>query len=175
MLWRLRTLLKFDLELHTDVNTDAWLTPSVTRKLQTSGSLGLKMFHALESALASGYDRAVIVGSDAPTLPLAHVEDLLNSDADVALGPAEDGGFWGIAARKVHPTMFREVVWSHADTFDQTLQALAAAHLTVAVGPTWFDVDELKDLDRLLSTAPPPATKRWAARYRPSAAPTTMR
>jgi glycosyltransferase A (GT-A) superfamily protein (DUF2064 family) len=174
MLNRLQTLPSYDVELHTDVDTDAWLTPHVTRKLQTAGSLGLKMVHALESAVASGYDRAVILGSDVPTLPLAHVEYLVNSTADVALGPAEDGGFWGIGARQTRRLMLDEIIWSCPDTFDETVRAIEDAGLTVAVGPAWFDVDEPKDLNRLLMMPNlPPATLRWATRHRAIAARTT--
>ena len=125
------------------------------------------MFHALDTALASGYERVAIVGSDAPTLPLGHLESLLRSRADVALGRAEDGGFWGISARRVSAKMFSDVHWSQPDTLDQTVSAVKAAGLSVEVGPAWFDVDAPTDLDRLLAAPDlPPATKLWADRHR---------
>jgi uncharacterized protein len=124
------------------------------------------MFHALDAALASGYERAAIVGSDAPTLPLDHLESLLRSGADVALGRAEDGGFWGISARRVSAKMFGDVRWSQSGTLDQTVHAAEAAGLSVEVGPAWFDVDAPADLDRLLAASDlPPATKLWADRH----------
>src|SRR5437899_11991099 len=54
-----------DIELHTDIETDAWRDRQVTRKLQCAGDLGLKMLHALSSALAQGREAVCIVGSDA--------------------------------------------------------------------------------------------------------------
>jgi len=167
MLARLRAHTAFDVELHTDVNTDAWRASSVTRKLQIAGSLGLRMFHALETALASGYQRAAIVGSDAPTLPPSYLESLLRSRADVALGRAEDGGFWGISAGRVSAKMFAGVHWSQPDTLDQTVHAIEAAGLSIEVGPTWFDIDGPADLDRILAAPDlPPATKLWVDRHR---------
>ena len=74
------------------------------------------MIHALEAGLDSGYQRVMIIGSDAPTLPAAHVSALLAADADIAFGPAEDGGFYAISARRVDPAMFDGVAWSQVRT-----------------------------------------------------------
>jgi uncharacterized protein len=161
-----QTLARFDVELHTDVNTDAWLDLNVTSKLQISGSLGLKMLHSLRTALDTGYDRAAIIGTDSPTLPYEHVTSLLSATTDVTLGPADDGGFWGIAACETNPIMFDHVPWSSADTLTRTVSAIQAAGLSLGFGPKWFDVDEPADLVRLLATPDlPPATQRWARRY----------
>ena len=102
---------EFAAELHTAFVRDMIdrfraFEGTVTRKLQTSGNLGLKMIHALQLGLDSGYERVMIIGSDAPTLPAAHVSALLAADADITFGPAEDGGFYAISARRVHPAMF---------------------------------------------------------------------
>jgi uncharacterized protein len=133
-----------DIELHTDIQTDEWQRPQVTSRVQTSGDLGLKMLHAL------GGRRACIVGSDAPTLPISHIEALLASPADVALGPCDDGGYYAISCRRTHPEMFRGVEWSSAQALDQTEEAARRCSLSVERGPSWFDVDRPEELDRLL-------------------------
>ena len=156
-----------DIELHSDIETDAWREAAVTRKLQCAGDLGLKMFHALAAALAEGRPSVCIVGSDAPTLPAAHVEELLASSADVALGPSEDGGYYAIACRKVHADMFRGVEWSTVGTLRQTVEGAKRRGLSVALGQAWYDVDEYGDLERLLrSPGLPQYTKAWAERAR---------
>ncbi|MBI5086835.1 MAG: glycosyltransferase [Acidobacteria bacterium] len=139
----------FDLELHTDVQTDAWREFPVPRRVQAPGDLGAKMHAALLSALEEGRPVAMVVGADAPTLPLRHVEELLEGGADVALGPAEDGGYWGIAARRVAADMFVGVPWSAADTMLRTEESCRRAGLSVRRGGTWFDVDDAASLDRL--------------------------
>ena len=145
-----------DLELHTDICTDAWNASGVSRALQCEGDLGLKMLQALRSALEAGRDQAMIVGSDAPGLPMQNLEALLHCQADVALGPASDGGYYAIACRRVSARMFDGVPWSASDTLQRTAAAARACGLTVESGPTWWDVDTPGDLDRLLAEEYPP-------------------
>lgn len=130
-------------ELHTDAETDAWPEFEGPRRLQAEGDLGARML----AALASGAP-AIIVGSDAPGIPDAHLAALLGSSADVALGPTEDGGFYAIAARRTHPEMFRGVEWSSGGELRQTIRACERCGLTVEIGPRWFDIDTPEDLER---------------------------
>ena len=103
--------------------------------------LGLKMLQALDHALAEGRPQAVILGSDAPDLPREHLPELLASPLTSPLDPADDGGYYAIAARRVHPEMFEGVEWSSSHEFQQTLAACRKCGLTVDIGPAWFDVD----------------------------------
>jgi len=163
MLDKLLTLSDLaDIELHTDTKTDAWRRAKVTRRVQVAGDLGLKMLHALSTALARGREQACIVGSDAPTLPAAHLRALLSSPADVALGPCEDGGYYAIVCRRTHAAMFQGVRWSSAEALSQTEQAARACGLSVERGPGWYDVDRPEDLPRLLRDGDLPArVRRW--------------
>jgi uncharacterized protein len=138
----------FDVELHTDVPTDAWSWRGV-RRVQCEGDLGMKMYTTLCAALDAGRPFALIIGSDAPTLPAEFVKDLARSTADVVLGPARDGGFYAIGCRTTHPEMFAGVTWSTASTRAQTIESLKRCGLEVAEGCEWFDVDEPEDLDVL--------------------------
>lgn len=138
-----------DLELSTDVETLAWPALRIRRSLQGSGDLAARLCRALGRALAAGHPRAVILGSDAPTLPSSHIQGLLEIDADVVLGPTEDGGYYGIACRRVHPEMFDGVRWSTPNTLADTAQAVRRCGLSVGFGECWFDIDEPTDLERL--------------------------
>lgn len=151
-----------DVELHTDVPTSAW--PKVDR-LQCPGDLGARMLHALTEALGRGYSQAMILGSDSPTLPAAHLRTLLESQADVALGPCEDGGYYAIACRRVHPKMFDGVAWGRPRALEQTVASAKRNGLRVETGATWYDVDEPADLQRLAgaSGAPPHTASALAA------------
>lgn len=139
-----------DIELHTDVPTDAW-PECAARKLQCAGDLGQKMLAALEGALCEGRPIAMIAGSDSPTLPAEYLVEMLDSPADVCLGPCADGGYYAIACRRTHPAMFQNVTWSSAHTRRETLAAAERAGLSVALGREWYDVDCAEDLDRLLA------------------------
>ncbi len=140
-----KTLAIAPVELHTDTRTDAWSEFEVTRKIQCAGNLGRRMF----AAFAANPLPAMILGCDAPHLPFAHIETLMQTEADVALGPAEDGGYWGIHCRRIHPRMFDGVEWSTTRACEQTMQAVRACGLTVELGPLWWDIDTPADLARL--------------------------
>jgi rSAM/selenodomain-associated transferase 1 len=144
------------IELHTDIPTDAWLRPEVTLRTQIGGDLGLRMLRALDGKWAC------IVGSDAPTLPVSHIEALLASSADVALGPCEDGGYYAISCRRTHPDMFHGVEWSSARALEQTEESARACGLSVERGPSWYDVDRPEDLRRLRDEGNLPRhTRHW--------------
>jgi hypothetical protein len=144
------------IELHTDIQTDAWRRPEVAFRTQISGDLGSRMLHAL------GGKWACIVGSDAPTLPVSHIEALIESSADVALGPCEDGGYYAISCRRTHPEMFRDVEWSSERALEQTEESARRCGLSVERGPGWYDVDRPEDLRRLRIEANlPQHTRRW--------------
>lgn len=138
-----------DLQLHTDIETDAWRDLRVEARLQAHGDLGLRMLTALETALREGRPRAMIVGSDAPSLPAEHLWKLLASGADVTLGPTEDGGYYAIACRRTAPAMFAGVEWSTPRALEQTVRAATETGLSVELGDRWFDVDSPEDLERL--------------------------
>ena len=82
-------------------------------------------------------------------LPPSHVQALVDSPADVALGPTEDGGFYAIACSRTDPAMFDAVHWSTSSALEDTIQASRGCGLTVELGPSWFDVDGPEDLARL--------------------------
>jgi hypothetical protein len=106
-----------------------------------------------------GRPQAIILGSDSPTLPRGHIQRLLDSAADVALGPCEDGGYYAIACRRVHPEMFDGVQWSTPHVLEQTERAVRASGLSLERGDLWYDVDGPKDLARLMrEPALPPCT-----------------
>jgi rSAM/selenodomain-associated transferase 1 len=156
MLDKLLTLRGAGIELHTDIRTDAWLRAEVASRVQIHGDLGSRMLHALSGRWAC------IVGSDAPTLPVSHLEALLASPADVALGPCEDGGYYAISCRRTHPEMFHGVEWSSAQALQQTEQAARSCRLSVERGPAWYDVDRPEDLRRLRDDGNlPKHTRLW--------------
>lgn len=135
-------------ELHTDQPTAAW--PAIApRRLQSSGDLGARMFHALQTALAAGHPRAAVVGGDIPDFPTNLFAPLLQADADVALGPTRDGGYYAIVCRRICAGMFDGVRWSTSDALADTITACARAGLTTVTGEPWHDVDRPEDLDLL--------------------------
>jgi uncharacterized protein len=160
------TLGEAELQLHTDIPTDAWASCGVAGKLQHSGDLGQRMLVALAHGLEQGHPAVMIVGADAPGIPCEHFQTILASGSDVTLGPCPDGGYYAIACRRWHPEMFRGVSWSSSQTLELTEAALRLCGLTTARGPLHHDVDTPADLQRLLrSLTIPPHTRRWLASH----------
>jgi hypothetical protein len=135
-------------EIHSDSDEAPW----PVARLQAPGDLGARMLAAL-----GGRTPALILGSDAPTLPPGHLAAVLLSPADVTLGPTQDGGYYAIHARRIHPNMFDGVEWSSGRELAETLAACRACGLSVALGPEWWDVDTPGDLSRLAASPILPA------------------
>jgi glycosyltransferase A (GT-A) superfamily protein (DUF2064 family) len=113
------------------------------------GDVGIAMCYAIDCALDHRATQVALIGSDLPSLPPAHVEAAfarLDAGADIVLGPAEDGGYYLIAATAPHPELFTGITWSTETVFAQTVAKVAAAGLTLATLPPWYDIDTGEDL-----------------------------
>jgi rSAM/selenodomain-associated transferase 1 len=124
--------------------------------------------------LAVGHPGAIALNSDGPTLPDAYLRQAFDrlGDADVVLGPSEDGGYYLIGLKKARPELFRDIRWSSERVTAQTLARAEAIGLSVALLSPWYDVDTGADLERLqgeLATLPVealPHTRRFFAHSR---------
>lgn len=119
---------------------------------QEGGDLGQRMLRAFAETFAAGYDRAVIVGTDHPTLPTAFIEkafELLAAPRSVVLGPAEDGGYYLLGMNDLRPALFRGMTYGHAGVFADTLDRAASEGGSLSILPAWYDVDTPKELRRL--------------------------
>jgi len=115
------------------------------------GDVGMAMCHAIACALDHRATHVALIGSDLPSLPPAHIAQAfarLDDGADVVLGPAEDGGYYLIAATAPHPALFSGIAWSTPAVFAQTVAKVAASGLTLATLPPWYDIDGMADLRR---------------------------
>ena len=86
-----------DVILYLDHDTDVF--GDVPRRLQRGGDLGAKMWNAAAEQFATGRAQVLLIGTDSPDLPASHLRQLLASEADVAFGPAEDGGYYAVMFR----------------------------------------------------------------------------
>ncbi len=110
-------------------------------------------------ARTAGYRRLVIMSSDSPHLPttIAQAAFAALESADVALGPAEDGGYYliglpldGPACQDdAPPDLFRGIRMSTATVQAETLARARALGLSTALLSPTFDIDEAPDLARL--------------------------
>lgn len=135
----------------------AWLGPGVRLVPQTGTDLGARLDRVLTDLLAEGYAGAVAVDADSPTLPTAFLHracaHLLAGAAEVVVGPTEDGGYYLIGLSTPASALFREMPWSTAAVFDETVARARRLGLRLGILPRWFDVDRGVDLARLAASA----------------------
>jgi len=120
---------------------------------QGPGDLGQRMGRVM-AALPPG--PVVIVGADIPDLTAAHVAAAFRrlGSHNWVIGPAEDGGYWLIGARRrphLRPP-FEGVRWGGAHALADTLAGLGQAR--VAKLEVLRDVDRGVDLARLAARPP---------------------
>ena len=130
----------------------SWLGP-LTFVPQVDGDLGLRMQAAFTHAFAEGVEKAVLIGSDIPSISADLLADAFAAlqTAQVAIGPSLDGGYYLIgmrtdAAEKLYPVLFERMVWSTAMVFALTCERLGKTAIEVAVMPTLQDIDTPEDL-----------------------------
>jgi rSAM/selenodomain-associated transferase 2/rSAM/selenodomain-associated transferase 1 len=117
---------------------------------QGAGSLGDRLERVLGRALAAGAP-VLALGADSPGLPASFVEAARGAlrTRGAALGPSDDGGFWGLGLRALPAGLLSGIEWSSERTFAQTLARLEGAGLAPVALPHWFDADVPADLHRL--------------------------
>jgi glycosyltransferase A (GT-A) superfamily protein (DUF2064 family) len=80
---------------------------------------------------------------------IAGAFDALEAGADVALGPADDGGYYLVATSGFQPAIFERIPWSGPDVLATTIDRARNRGLAVGLLPPSYDVDEAVDLVRL--------------------------
>ena len=120
---------------------------------QGMGDLGDRMARALMESFAQGAARAVLIGSDSPSLPPSVVSEAFERlrGRDLVIGPSVDGGYYLVGMSRPLPEVFRGVHWSTARTLSETLDRAGAVGARMALLPPWYDVDTPEDLDFLLT------------------------
>ena len=123
------------------------LLPALPRMSQGPGDLGDRMARVFRS-LPLG--PILIIGTDIPGITRPILTGAFRSLArhHSVIGPASDGGFWGVGLdtrRRVPATLFAQVRWSTEQARTDTLVTLPPAALL----PTLDDVDTAADLARL--------------------------
>ena len=128
------------------------LAPDFQLIQQEGPDLGARLDHALTSYLSRGYEHAVIMDSDSPTLPPGHLSQafaVLSDGAEVVLGPCEDGGYYLIGCNQPVPRLLREVRMSTPTVAANTIALASEEGLHLSQLPTWYDVDDGGSLLRL--------------------------
>ena len=126
---------------------------------QIGGSLDHRLAVAFEDAAALDPGPALLVGMDTPQLTPELLHACLPSEEeDAVLGPAEDGGFWGLGFRTPRAWDFGKLLVGVPMSTDHTgadqLRRLTDGGLRVRTAPTLRDVDTARDARIVADLAP---------------------
>ncbi|GMQ23550.1 TIGR04282 family arsenosugar biosynthesis glycosyltransferase [Algoriphagus sp. oki45] len=119
--------------------------------IQKGNDLGEKMENAFHEVIAMGYSKAIIIGTDCPELSteiLLEAESKLETN-EVVIGPAEDGGYYLLGLKSLHPELFRSIAWSTGSVLKETLGRARAFRLKSELLVQLSDLDTEEDLIRL--------------------------
>jgi len=118
---------------------------------QMGDDLGERMLTAFQDTLKAGFRQVVIIGSDAPHIPPDYIHQAFEAmiAVDVVLGPADDGGYYLIGCRRLHPRLFRGIRWGTGDVLAATRRRIEDGRISCHELPVWYDVDTPADAVRL--------------------------
>ena len=132
---------------------ESWRPHGWTPLPQPQTGLGDRMAGLFAALHDQGYRQFLAVGSDAPTLPTAWLQqaiDVLRRNAtSLVLGPTEDGGYYLIGMNGLQTEVFDDIAWSTDRVYTQTKARAAALKLTVTDLPRWYDVDDAASLEKM--------------------------
>lgn len=129
----------------------SWLGNQFEYFPQRGDDLGAKMYHAIAGMLHQNYPKAVLIGSDIPTLDSTTVVRALTTldEYDVVIGPCKDGGYFLIGMKQPHAELFQGVAWSTNLVLQQTFQHAQTAKLEIMQLEHQSDIDNYADVLQL--------------------------
>ena len=125
---------------------DIWDTSIFQKHQQKGDNLGQRMQHAFENGFKDGYEKIIIVGSDLYDLNTKIINDafLKLDHHDNVIGPAEDGGYYLLGMKTLHPSVFKIENWGTETVYKQTI--LKLNDNSVYVLNKLNDIDYVEDL-----------------------------
>ena len=130
---------------------------------QQGSDLGSRLSYGLQFAIAE-HGAAVAIGTDCPGLTCEAIKELVDAidNKTVAIGPAEDGGYWGIgfsSQEAMRLCCASDLPWSQSTLRTETIQRCHMQGFNTALTSSLYDVDTTVEYnraltDKLLTTLP---------------------
>jgi rSAM/selenodomain-associated transferase 1 len=117
---------------------------------QTGSSLQKRMLRIFEELFGEGFHRVVVIGADVPHIPVDAVDEAFSllDVADVVLRPSSDGGYHLIGLKSSWD-LFSSIPMSTDHVLRDTIERAALMGLSVHCQAPSFDVDTVRDVERL--------------------------
>lgn len=113
---------------------------------QRGGDFGERLLTTAQDLFACGYESVCLIDSDSPTVPreaFATAVNALQEPGDrIVVGPSHDGGYYLIGMKRAHAEIFKNISWSTASVFAETVAAAGGIGVELVTLPLWYDVDD---------------------------------
>ncbi|MEX0605335.1 MAG: TIGR04282 family arsenosugar biosynthesis glycosyltransferase [Marinobacter sp.] len=121
------------------------------QRFQRGTDLGARMQQALATGLED-HHKVLIIGSDCPAVEAGYVAEAVAAldQADVVIGPSDDGGYVLIGARRTTAGMLDGIAWGSPQVLEQTCEKLIEEGLSHRLLEPRWDVDEPGDWERFI-------------------------
>ncbi|MAG86639.1 TIGR04282 family arsenosugar biosynthesis glycosyltransferase [Zunongwangia profunda] len=107
-------------------NNDLWNAAVFQKKKQVGEDLGERMQNAFAEGFHLGYSKIIIIGSDLYDIETKDLEQAFNvlNNHEIVIGPAEDGGYYLLGMKQLHPKLFKNKNWGTATVLQDTINEL---------------------------------------------------
>ena len=107
-------------------NNDLWNAAVFQKKKQVGEDLGERMQNAFAEGFHLGYSKIIIIGSDLYDIETKDLEQAFNvlNNHEIVIGPAEDGGYYLLGIKQLHPKLFKNKNWSTPTVLQDTINEL---------------------------------------------------
>ena len=118
---------------------------------QKGNDLGERMYRVIRKVLGLGYESVILTGADLPLMTPEHLAKgfAVLEEADIAIGPTSDGGYYLVGMKQPHRAIFENQRYGGETVLENTKAAGEAAGLTVVLANPCDDVDTPEDLRSL--------------------------
>lgn len=107
-------------------NNDLWNATVFQKKKQVGEDLGERMQNAFAEGFNLGYSKIIIIGSDLYDIETKDLEQAFKvlNNHEIVIGPAEDGGYYLLGMKQLHPKLFKNKNWGTATVLQDTINEL---------------------------------------------------
>lgn len=140
----------------THQQMEHWLGSHLSCYQQVGVDLGQRMLHAFQDAWKRGARRAVLVGSDCPSIDSRLITEALEAlrNKQLVLGPTEDGGYYLIGstnslASETLSLLLTDIAWGTSSVLKTTIDRGSYAGVTMSTLKKLYDIDLPQDLEHI--------------------------
>lgn len=138
------------------VSYQHWLGHDLHYQAQVDSNLGERINHCFSLGFQNGFKQIVVIGSDAPDVPLLVFNKAFNAlkTHDMTLGPTYDGGYYLIGFSKLgyDSSVFEHISWSSQHVYKETRAHVNRLNITCYETLQWYDIDTKSELHYLAQT-----------------------